>query len=66
MSIPSNLITTDDVTKIFNVSKMTIYLWRKNHDFPFITLPGGLRPPIRFVEADIKEWAQTHNKEMVT
>lgn len=66
MNIPDNLLTTDDITEMFNVSKMTIYLWRRNHDMPFITLPGGSRPPIRFLEEDIKKWAHEHNKEMVT
>lgn len=51
------LLTTGQVQYMFNVTHMTIYNWRKLRALPFITLEGAKKPPVRFDEGLILDWA---------
>lgn len=60
----SSLWTTADLCRLFDRTPMTITLWRRNKNLPTITIPGGLKPTVRFVPADVLAWAKANNIEV--
>lgn len=50
-------LTTRQLTYMFDVTGMTILTWRKKRGLPCHQLPGGLKPPVRFDEGLVIEWA---------
>lgn len=52
------LWTSIDVEKFFNVSPMTVHLWRKKDGLPAVVIKGDKRPSIRFVPKDVQAWAR--------
>lgn len=61
MSTDSNikLFTTDDLAKILNVSKVTIYRLVETRKIPFYKIKGS----IRFAEKDIHDYLATNRIE---
>lgn len=51
------VLTTPQVQYMFNVTHMTVYNWRKMRSLPFYTLEGHKKPPVRFDEGLILDWA---------
>lgn len=55
----SRLLTTDDVSKIFQLSRYTLAAWRKQgFGPPFITLTGGIRYP----EDELWAWVKSRER----
>ncbi len=59
------LLTHAQVCRMFDVTSMTVYTWRKRYGFPMITLAGGKRPPVRYDEGAVLAWAKLHNKKVM-
>lgn len=51
------MLTTSQVQYMFNVTPMTVYNWRKTRNMPFYTLEGHKKPPVRFDEGLVLDWA---------
>ena len=54
-------LTTDQLAKMFAVTKMTIYNWRINRNLPYFHLQGGKKPPVRHDEGLVIHWSEIHN-----
>lgn len=52
-------LTTKQISKMFAVTTMTIYNWRKNKNMPFSHLEGGEKPPVRYDEGAVMHWAES-------
>ena len=54
------LMTAGQVRQSFQkpISAMTLHLWRRNKGLPTIVIPGDSRPAIRFLPAQVAEWAR--------
>lgn len=53
-------LTTNQLAYMFNVTYMTIYNWRNTKNLPYYHLPGGAKPPVRYDEGLILNWAEAH------
>lgn len=62
VTLTNDLLTTKNLCGLFKRGEMTIYLWRRNKNLPFIQVGGGTRPLIRFKKKDILKWAKQNNK----
>lgn len=58
------ILTTAQVQYMFNVTHMTVYNWRKLRGFPFYTLEGHKKPPVRFDEGLVLDWAVHFNRKL--
>ena len=54
-----NQLTTKQISKMFAVTTMTIYNWRKSKKMPCNHLEGGEKPPVRFDEGAVMHWAES-------
>jgi len=63
-TLSHDLLTTGDLCKLFNRGEMTIYLWRRKLNLPFVQVGGGTRPLIRFKKRDIIKWAKQNKKDV--
>lgn len=63
-TILNELLTTSDVCHMFNRSEMTIWLWRKNLNMPYIVIPGTERQTIRYDKDEVTTWAKKQGKEI--
>ncbi len=61
-ALTDNLLTTENLCRLFKRGEMTIYLWRRNKNLPFVQVGGGNRPLIRFKKREILRWAKVNNK----
>lgn len=53
-----DLVTSKYLEKIFKVTPMTLYNWRKHRGLPVITIPGSdTKKPIRFDKQKVQAWA---------
>lgn len=59
------LLTHTQVQRMFDVTGMTIFTWRKRYGMPYMTLQGGKRPPVRYDEGAVLAWAQLHEKKVM-
>lgn len=59
------LLTHAQVCRMFDVTSMTVYTWRKRYGLPVVTLTGGKRPPVRYDEGAVLAWAQLHHKKVM-
>lgn len=59
------LLTHNQICRMFDVTGMTIYQWRKRYNLPVVVLSGGRRPPVRYDEGVVKAWAQLHGKKIM-
>lgn len=57
-----NYLTTDDLCRIFDKTKMTIYNWRLNERLPYIEVTGTKQNQIRFDWDDVRRWAVLNAK----
>lgn len=57
------LWTMTDVCKVLGRTSMTIHNWRRDRKLPAVEVQGHKRPAIRFVPADVLEWARQHGIE---
>lgn len=51
------LMTTVEMEQAFDVTKITIGVWRNTLGLPYIEIPGNKRPAIRFRPRDVEAWA---------
>jgi hypothetical protein len=56
--------TTQELTRKFRVTAMTINTWRRQKDLPCIPIRGDVRPSLRFVPDEVRAWAKAHNIEI--
>lgn len=56
-----NMLTLDQVCRMFNKSTTTIYLWRKHRAMPSIRMPTQASP-LLFDETEIRAWAKKTGK----
>lgn len=54
-------LTTNQLAKMFDVTKMTIYNWREKRNLPCFHLEGGDKPPVRYDEGLVIHWSEIHN-----
>lgn len=54
----NELLTLKQVAKMFRVSEMTVYTWKRWQKLPFIVIPSDQRPAIRFHPVDVAKWAK--------
>ena len=54
----NELLTTIDLERMFEVTSMTIYNWRKTKALPEVRIPGHQRDTIRFNKSDVLAWAE--------
>lgn len=54
----SELLTIKQLCKMFRVSEMTVYTWKRYRGLPVITVPGDARPAIRFLPEEVRQWAK--------
>jgi len=59
------LLTHAQVCRMFDVTSMTVYQWRKRFNLPVVILSGGKRPPVRYDEGVAKAWAALYNKKIM-
>ena len=57
----SELWTVNDICARYGVTKMTVFLWRRDRGLPAVVIEGEKRPSIRFVPDDVKAWARANN-----
>ena len=50
-------LTTAQLAYMFDVTNMTLYNWRAKKGMPFYHLEGGAKPPVRYDEGLILQWA---------
>lgn len=60
----SALWTTQDVARLFDVTPMTVHLWRLNRGLPTVVIPGTLRNAVRFEREAVLAWACARNVRM--
>ena len=53
-----HLLTFRQVAKMFNVSEMTLYIWKRYRGLPTIQIPGDGRAAVRFHPVDLQKWAR--------
>ena len=58
-------LTVKQISRMFDVTVMTIYAWRKKYHLPCYELSGGKHPPVRYDEGLVKEWARLHGKRVM-
>lgn len=58
------LVSTQHLMAVFNVTDMTIYLWRRHRGLPAIVIPGKGRNAVRYVMQDVVAWAEKNNIPM--
>lgn len=58
-------LTVKQVARMFDVTVMTIYAWRKKYNLPCYELSGGKHPPVRYDEGITLEWARLHGKRVM-
>lgn len=59
------LLTHGQICRMFGVTGMTVYDWRKRLNLPVIVLSGGKRPPVRYDEGVALAWAKLHGRDVV-
>lgn len=59
------LLTTQQVARMFQVTPMTIYDWRKRFALPTVQLSGGRKPPVRYDEGVLLKWAEIFGKKVM-
>lgn len=61
--ILDNLLTEEDLSRLFRRSKLTIMLWRKD-GLPYVRIKGSHRDTIRFERTEVMVWARKNNKRI--
>ena len=54
----AELLTIKKLCKMFRVSEMTVYTWKRYRGLPFISVPSDARPAIRFLPQEVAAWAK--------
>lgn len=62
--IGQHLLTNTILEKMFGVSEITLYNWRKLDDdpIPYCVLAYSPRPTIRYLEKKVLRWAERNQK----
>jgi hypothetical protein len=60
-----NLLTAQDLSRMFRKTSMTISLWRRQRDLPAVVIKFGRRNVVRFVAREVQEWARKNEIPMV-
>lgn len=64
-AVLEELLTTEDVQKLFDVSYVTLFRWRTELGFPTVTIRSTKKDAVRFRKADVINWAFKHGKEII-
>jgi hypothetical protein len=59
------LLTHAQVARMFGVTGMTVYDWRKRFALPSFQLKGGRKPPVRYDEGALLKWAEMYGKKVM-
>jgi len=65
--LTTDMITTTDVMRLFDVTSMTVLNWRNRatDPLPCIHIPGSRRAAIRFIYRDVRAWAKRNDRVLV-
>lgn len=58
------LWTTEKLARTFQVSPMTLWVWRTKRGLPQLELPGRKRPAVRFIPEEVRRWAKDNKVKM--
>ena len=60
--LPTDLLSTRDVTYMFDRTPMQVWRWRQHQGMPFYHIPGtGKTPAVRFSLHEIVKWAEEND-----
>ncbi len=59
-----DLLTTNDLLRMFQVTAMTLRKWRMAKGLPTHYVGQGRRKNVVFLKPEIVSWAQTHHKKV--
>ena len=60
------LLTDHEIRQAFGRTKMTIYVWRREDNLPFIDISGcASRPTIRYNPKAVLSWALSNGRKIV-
>lgn len=59
------MLTHNQVCRMLDVTPATIHEWRKRFALPVVVLNGGRKPPVRYDEGVVLEWARLHGKKVM-
>jgi hypothetical protein len=62
-SLIEDLLTSEDLCRIFRKTPLTIINWRKG-GMPTVIIRGSKRNTIRFRRNDVMKWAQENGKRI--
>lgn len=57
------MLTTKDLQRLFGVTYMTVYNWRRRHGLPCSQELNGRRYTVRFHPDDVRTWAEENDKD---
>lgn len=57
------VLTTVDMQRLFSVTYMTIYNWRRYKGLPCVIVPCNTGHNVFFDKDDVRQWAEEHDKE---
>lgn len=57
------MLTTQDMMRLFRVTYMTIYNWRRHKGLPCVVVPQGGVRIVRFDKDDVRTWAAENDKD---
>lgn len=60
----NELLTTLALSRMFQVTEMTILTWRRHRGLPFIVIPSEGRDAIRYRTDDVKLWAKREGLQL--
>lgn len=59
-----NLLTSDDLCKMFRKTPLTIINWRKYYNLPVLLIPGNKKSAVRFDKDAVVKWANDRGKRI--
>jgi hypothetical protein len=54
----TDLMTEQQVARMFNRSPLTVRVWRKQNGMPYVLIPGDVRHGLRFRYKRLMAWAE--------
>lgn len=59
------VLTTKQISRMFDVTTMTVFNWRKSKNMPCYHLEGGEKPPVRYNEGAVLHWSESQGIPVV-
>ena len=63
-TILGDLLTSRDVAALFDRTELTVLLWRRSHNLPYVRIKGNRRDTIRYRRSDLRAWAEKNDRQM--